>query len=523
MIRKRLFHSLLGLLLAATMLAGCSMGVEPPAENESPPPKAGAEGGTLVVARMSDATNLDPHFISTINAASVVHQKVYEGLVKRDANMVIAPQLALSWRQVNDLVWEFKLRQGVFFHDGTSFDAAAVKKTLDRVMDPKTASPRAAMFDKIKEVKIIDPYTVQFLLEKPFAPLLSILASHEGSIISPKAIDEYGRELSAHPVGTGPFLFRSWEPGRQIVLDKNPHYWGDQPKLDRVVFRVVADDTKRIALVENGEAHVAESIPVQDIERLSASNRLRVYRSEALGTEFIGFNVAAGPLRDLRVRQAISSAIETGAIIKGVYNNVGTQANSPLGPKVFGYSPSVKSYPYDLNKARELLAKAGYPNGFSIRMLTYDRNDRVTVAQVIRSQLKGIGIDARLEVVSYADFVTQIEKTRTHEIFVSGWGNATGDADYNQYNLFHTQGGGAGNSFQYSNPELDRLLDAGRVETDPAKRLAIYAKAQELELRDALLVPIRNLENLAVISTDIQGFSISPAGYLMLDQVSLQK
>ncbi|WP_281868498.1 glutathione ABC transporter substrate-binding protein [Brevibacillus parabrevis] len=522
MIRKRWFFSLIGLLLAVTMLAACSMATEPPAEKEDLPAKA-VEGGTLTIVRMSDAGNLDPHFISTINAASVVHQKVYEGLVRRDANMVIVPQLALSWRQVSDLVWEFKLRQGVFFHDGTPFDATAVKRTLDRVMDPKIASPRAAMFDKIKQIKIVDPYTVQFILERPFTPLLSILASHEGSMISPKAIEQYGRKLAEHPVGTGPFVFRSWEPGNQIVLDKNQQYWGDKPKIDHVIFRVVADDQKRIAMVENGEAHVAESIPVQEIDRLSASNRLHVYRSEALGTEFIGFNVAQEPLNDIRVRQAISSAIETGAIIKGVYNNVGTQANSPLGPKVFGYSASVQSYPYDLNKARELLAKAGYPNGFSIHMLTYDRNDRVMVAQVIRSQLKGIGIDAKMDVVSYADFVTTIEKTRTHQIFVSGWGNATGDADYNQYNLFHTMGGGAGNSFQYSNQELDKLLEAGRVESDPAKRLAIYAKAQELEMQDALLVPIRNLENLAVISTDIQGFSISPAGYLMLDQVSIQK
>jgi peptide/nickel transport system substrate-binding protein len=439
------------------LLTACSIGQEPPANNQPPTKQAAKEGGTLIIARMSDAANLDPHFISTINAASVVHQKVYEGLVKRDPNMEIQPSLATAWKQLDAVTWEFSLRSGVVFHDGTPLDAEAVKKTFDRVLDPKTASPRATMFGKIKEVKAVDPHTVRFSLTEPYTPLLSILASHEGGILSPRAIDQYGKELSKHPVGTGPFKFQSWNTGLEIVLKKNPQYWGEPPKIDQVIFRVVPDDLTRIDMVERGEAHIAES-----------------------------------------------------------------KANSPIGPKVFGYSPTVKAYPYDLNKARELLAEAGYPNGFQTTILTYDRKDRVRLAQVIRSQLKGIGIDAELNILGYAEFVEVIEKTKQHEIFVSGWGNATGDADYNQYNLFHTVGGSAGNSFMYSNLVLDQLIEAGRKEKDPNRRKEIYAKAQELEMENALLVPIRNLENLAVVSKNIQGFSISPAGYLMIHNVAIE-
>lgn len=522
--KRNHYRYLLGIvLMVAITLAGCSLTQKPPKEAKQPTKKTITEGGTLVIARKSDAGNLDPHFISTINAASVVYQKVYEGLVTRDMNMGIQPQLATSWKQLDDLTWEFTLRQGVFFHDGTPFRADAVKKTFDRVLDPQIASTRASMFEKIQEVKIIDDFTVQFRLRSPFAPLLSILASHEGSILSPAAIAEYGKELSTHPVGTGPFSFQSWTPAQEIVLKKNDKYWGRLPKIDQVIFRVVPDDNERIAMVEDGEAQIAESIPVTAIERIQSSQQMRIYRSEALGTEFIGFNVSKPPLNDVRVRQAISYAIETGAIIKGVYNNVGTQAISPIGPKVFGYYSGVKNYPYDLNKARALLDQAGYPNGFATTIITYDRNDRVNVAGVIRSQLKGIGIEAELNVVGYDEFVDVIEKTKEHAIFVSGWGNATGDADYNQYNLFHTIGGGKGNSFMYSNAELDRLIEAGRIETDHAKRLAIYARAQEMELEDALLVPLRNLENLAVVHNSIEGFSMSPAGYLMLNQVTIQK
>ncbi|GED66879.1 glutathione ABC transporter substrate-binding protein [Brevibacillus reuszeri] len=515
---------LIGLLLVVgASLTACTLGKKPSDEHKLPPSKSVVEGGTLVIARKFDAGNLDPHFISTISAASVVYQKVYEGLVTRDINMVIQPQLATEWRQVDDVTWEFKLRHGVVFHDGTLFRADAVKQTFDRVLSPQVASTRAAMFDKIKEVKIIDDYTVQIRLSAPFTPILSILASHEGSILSPKAIAAFGNDLSHHPVGTGPFTFLLWTAGKEIVLKKNQNYWGEKPKLDQIIFRVIPDDEERIELVEQGEAHIAESIPVTEIDRIQASSQMRIYRSEALGTEFVGFNVAKKPLNDLRVRQAISYAIETSSIIKGIYNNVGTPANSPLGPKVFGYSSSLKKYLYDLNKARDLLEQAGYPNGFSTTILTYDRKDRVNVAGVIRSQLKGIGIDAKIQVVSYDDFVEMIEHTKEHDIFVSGWGNATGDADYNQYNLFHTIGGGRGNSFMYSNPELDRFIEAGREETDTQKRLSIYAKAQELELQEALIVPFRNLENLAAIHNSIEGFAMSPAGYLMLDKVMIKK
>ncbi len=519
--KQQLLRMLLAISVAwTTALIGCSPSPKERAEHKNVP-EAPKDGGTLIIARLSDADNLDPQFSSTLNAASVVHQKVYEGLVTRDKNMEFRPLLATEWKQINDVVWEFKLRQGITFHDGTPFTSAAVKKTFDRILDPKTASPRATVFGKVKEVKTVNDYTVQMILTEPFAPLLSILASHEGSIFSPKAIDQYGKDLSKHPVGTGPFSFQSWKPGQEITLVKNKNYWGDKPKIDQVVFRVVPEDTTRISMVETGEAHIAEQLPVTAIEQIESSDKMSVYRSEALGTEYIGFNVKKKPFDDVRVRRAISHAIETEAIIKGVYNNVGTKANSPLGPKVFGYSPEVKTYPYDLNKARELLSEAGYPNGFRTTIWTYDRKDRVNVAEVVQSQLKGIGIDVEVKVMEYGAFVDAIEVKKEHDMFISGWGNATGDADYNQYNLFHTNSNGRGNSFNYTNPELDTLIEAGRKEQAPAKRKEIYAKAQEIEIKDALLVPIRNLEHVTAISKNVQDFWISPSGYLMINEVKI--
>jgi peptide/nickel transport system substrate-binding protein len=522
--RKR---NMLGMMVASVLsiglvLTGCSSGADQGAAGTSPAKEAPAAGQTLIIARQSDANNLDPHFISAINAASVVQGKVYEGLVQRDENMQFQPMLATEWKQLDDLTWEFKLRQGVNFHDGTPFNADAVKATLARVLDEKVASPRATQFKMITEVKAVDEYTVQFKLAYPFAPLLSILANHEGSIISPKAIEQYGKELSKHPVGTGPFVFESWTPGQEIVLVKNDNYWGEKVKFEKAVFKVVPEDTTRIAMVETGEAHIAEPLPVTEIDRVSNSSSMSLYRTEGLGTDFIGFNTKKKPFDDIRVRQAINHAIETDAIIKGVYNDVGTKANSAMSPKVLGYHEALKGYDYDPNKAKALLKEAGFPDGFKTTLWTGDRKERVNAAEVIQSQLKGIGIDVEVKVLEYGAYLDAEDNGET-DMFISGWGNATGDADYNQYNLFHSSSlGKGGNTTFYVNEEVDKLIEEGRREQDTEKRKQIYAQALEIQSKEAPMVPLRNMEHVAAIGKNVKGFWISPSGYMMINDITIQ-
>jgi peptide/nickel transport system substrate-binding protein len=484
--------------------------------------KASKDGGTLVIARLSDAENLDHHFMSTINAASVTHSKIYEGLVGRDKNAEIVPLLAEEWMQVDDKTWEFKLRNDVKFHDGTAFNAEAVKATFDRLLDPNVGSPRAVVFKMVNEVKVVDEYTVQFILKEPFSPLLSILASHEGGIISPKTIEKYGKEIIQEPNGTGPFAFESWTPGQEIVFSKNNEYWGTKANVDKVVFKVVPEETTRISMLETGEAHIAEPLSVPMMSTVEASKAIEVYRSEGFGTEYIGFNVQKRPFNDVRVRKAIAHAVEMDAIIKGVYNNVGKKANSLLGSKVFGYHEGMEAYEYNLNEAKKLLAEAGFPNGFETSIITMDSKERINLAEVLQSQLKGIGIKLNIQVLEYGTFVEQANSGNS-EMFIISWRNATGDADYNQYNLFHTSSqGGAGNTFFYSNKEVDRLIEAARSEKDETKRLELYALTQEMEMEDAVYIPVRVIENLAAVTKDIDGFAISPSGYLEINGVSIK-
>ncbi|WP_078381986.1 glutathione ABC transporter substrate-binding protein [Sutcliffiella halmapala] len=518
---KESLKKLISIFLILIVITGCSTTSSEKQEGNGER-KASNNGGTLVITRQSDAENLDHQFMSTINAASVTHNKVYEGLVGRDKNANIVPLLAEKWEQLEENIWEFKLRENVKFHDGTDFTAEAVKVTFDRLLDPDVGSPRAVVLKMVEEVKVIDDYTVQFILTEPFSPLLSILASHEGGIINPNTIEQYGKEIIQEPNGTGPFTFESWTPGQEIVLNKNEQYWGTKANVDKVIFKIVPEETTRVSMLQTGEAHIAEPLSVAMINTVEASSNVGVYRSEGFGTEYIGFNVQQEPFDDVRVRKAIAYAIEMDSIIQGVYNNVGRKANSLLGSKVFGYHEGLTPYEYNLNEAKKLLAEAGFPNGFEVTLKTMDNKERINLAEVVQSQLKGIGIKINIEVLEYGTFVDQVNKGDS-EMFLLSWRNATGDADYNQYNLIHSNSHGpSGNTFFYSNEKVDKLIEDARREMDQDKRIDLYAQAQEIQMEDALYIPVRVIENMAATSKDITGFYINPSGYLEVNEVSIR-
>src|SRR5699024_1356411 len=324
-----------------------------------------------------------------------------------------------------------------------------------RLLDPETGSQQADKIGMVEEIKIIDEYTVQFLLSEPYSPLLSILAANEGSIISPKLIEEDPKEIANNPVGTGPFKFDNWESGDEILLTKNENYWGEEPHIDNVKFIIVPEDATRIAMIETGEAHISDQIPVTEIDRIENSPTLKMERAEGLGSEFIGFNTQKEPFDDVLVRKAISHAIERESIITGVFNGVGTLSTSTMSPKVSGFTENVEPYEYDTNKAKTLLEEAGYSDGFELTLLTADFKERINLAEVIQSQLKGINVDVNIQTLEYGAYIEATDKGEGH-MFNGSWGNATGDGDYNQYNLFHTNSmGTSGNLFFYSNEEVD--------------------------------------------------------------------
>ncbi|MFD1736979.1 glutathione ABC transporter substrate-binding protein [Bacillus salitolerans] len=529
--KKFYFIFLAMLFVIGTALTGCtsapstdgtSNSAGGSSENDSKDNSSSGEGGgELIIAVLSDATQLDPHKGTDVPSANV-YGKIFDNLVVQDENMDIQPALATEWTKLDDLTWEFKLREGVTFHDGEPFNAEAVKKSIERVLDPELASPRASLFKMISEIKVVDEFTIQFVTEYPFAPLLANFAHYSGGIISPKAIAENGDDLNQNPAGTGPFKFDSWTPGAEIRLVTNKDYWGDIPKVDSVVFKVVPEDATRIAMVETGEAHIAEPVPVTEIERIEASSTMKLYRNPALGIDYIGFNLQKEPFDDVRVRQAINLAIDTDMILQGVYNNVGTPATAPMGPGVWGHNPDLEGWGYDIEEAKKLLKEAGFENGFKTTIWTNDNKARMDVAEVVQSQLKGIGVEVEIKVVEWGAYL-EATSNGEHDMFILGWSNMTGDADYNQYFLFHTEAQGeVGNRSFYSNPRVDELIDLGRQESDPEKRLAYYKEAQEIEMEEAPMVFLRNDEDVVALGKNVEGYWMHPAGSYMINDVTIK-
>lgn len=497
--------------LMTVILTGCSTGKQ---VNETTNKTNGSSSNknSMIIVRQSDINGLDPHYSPDIS----VNNLIYETLVTRDKNMNIIPLLATKWEQLDDLTWKFELRQGVKFQDGTPFDANAVKKTFQRLLDPELAVPQANDFAMVKDVEVLDKYTVQFHFKYPFSPFLSILSSVEGSIISPKLLDLNKKGELKQMVGTGPFALDSWKSNDQFVLVKNNQYWGNMPKLEKVTFKVVPETSTRISMVETGEADVAEQVPVSEIDRIMSSNTMKLYRSESLGVEFIGFNTKKKPFDDVRVRQAISYAINKEDIISGVYNNIGKLTNTPITPGMLGSTPDIKGYPYDPNKAKDLLKEAGYPNGIKTTIWTSDKKEMVTLAEVIESQLKGIGIDVEVNVLEFASFYDEINKGN-QDMFINYWGNLSGDGDYNQFSLFHSSSfGSGGNRLFYSNQKVDKLIEQARQEKDQSKRSKLYAEAQKLEMEDAAMIPYRVQENLAAVNNSVKNYWIDPRGFTRL-------
>lgn len=486
------------------------------------------ESGDLILAVLSDASSLDPAGSNDV-PSSVVQENIYETLVNRDDENNIVESLAVEWKDVDESTYEFKLREGVKFHDGEDFNAEAVKANLDRILDEKVASPRYFLYEMIESVEVIDEYTVQIKTEYPFAPLYAHLSHSGGAMISPKSIEEdyaamedgqqAGTIISENPVGTGFFKFESWNPGTEIKLVKNEEYWGDKPHIDSVTFKVIPESTTRNADLERGFVHVVDPVQPIEVEEINAGDYAQVLQKASASLSYIGFNAEKEPFNDPKVRQAISMMVNKEEMIDGVYEGFGIPAKGPLAPSIFGYNDDAKPLEYNVEEAKKLMEEAGYADGFDTTIWTNDNPQRIDMAIILQNSLKELNINAEVEQMEFGAY---LEKTAEgeHDMFILGWSNATGDADYGMYALFHSsQKGNPGNRTFYENPEVDKLLDEGRREADPEKRIEIYNQIQEHLIEDAPMVYIHHQEYLLGVSNQITGFEIDEAGMYKLQNV----
>ncbi|ADI00750.1 glutathione ABC transporter substrate-binding protein [Salisediminibacterium selenitireducens] len=492
---------------------------------------APAGDNDLVIAVLSDADSLDAHGSNDVPSSNI-QVNIYEPLLSQTEDGDLEPLLATDWEAVEDDLWEFTLREGVTFHDGSELTADVVKANFDRVLDPDVASPRAFLYDMIEEVIVVDDLTVQFQTEFPFAPLPAHIAHSGGAIMSQEVIDadyeamadggQPGDYINDNPVGTGFFKFESWTPGDNIVLTRNDDYWGDHANVDSVTFRVVPEDLTRIGELETGSAHIIHPVSPSDTGRVDNMDGASLYQQESLSLAYIGFNMQAEPFDDVLVRQAVSMAINKEDIIFGVMDGTAEPALGPIGPQVFGYSDQVEGLPYDPEQAAELLAEAGYEDGFSTTIWTNDSRERMDIAELVQDQLGDIGVDVEIEVLEWGAYLDETAEGN-HDMFILGWTTVTADADYGMYALFHSsQVGSPGNRSFMENEELDAILDEARREADPDVRAALYEDAMEILVEEAPMSYLYHQNYLVGLRDEVQGFWKHPNGLYMIQDVEIQ-
>ena len=480
--------------------------------------KKGSGPQVLTFAGGTEIITLDPQFTTHAHTANVV-MHIHETLVKYDVDMNLIPSLAESWEvSENALSWTFRLRKGIFFHDGTTFNAEAVKYTFDRLLNLSNGSPRRDALSMVKEIKVVNPSTINFVMWKPFALFLNQLTVYNLAILSPKAAKKWGREYSIAPAGTGTFKLESWSPGERVVLSRNDHYWGKKPRFDKLIFRIIPDESVRVKLLLKGEIDVISPVPNGLIKQLEQSKEAQVIHEKGFRTIYLGFNNKIKPFNDLRVRKAVSHIINTEAIMKNVLKGRGGLGGGHESPFVPGAHQGLKPHPYDPALAKKLLTEAGYPNGFSTTLYTpkgrYYMDEEV--AHSIQAQLKEAGIAVRIETPSWTTYIRLLEEGTDIPMFIMGKGSPTSDLNFTMNHGIKT--GGKMNYSQYSNPKVDRLIEEQEGIVDPKRRFQVLYEIQKITYDEVANITLFYEDQILGKRRNVHGIEIYPFEFINFSQ-----
>jgi peptide/nickel transport system substrate-binding protein len=533
--RKGRFLLTLFTLLLSFVLIACSNN-----ETDGTAEQSGSKKqDVFVFARGGDAVSLDPSEV-TDSESENVSQSILETLVAfTEGKTTVEPLLATEWNISDDgLTYTFTLREGVKFHDGTDFNAEAVVYNFDRWMNAKDQE-RFYMYGSVfggfkgdenhvlKSVEAVDEYMVQFTFTNPKPTFLKDLALTPFSISSPAAIEKYGEEYGDHPVGTGPFAFEEWRRNDRVTLSKNENYWLDgYPKVNQVIFRTIPENSARLNALLSGEVDMIDGLDPRNIPQIEESEDFKILSRPPLNIGYLGLNVTREPLNNKLVRQALNHAVDKEAMIEAFFAGQGTPAKNPIPPTVDGYNDEIEAYPYDPEKAKTLLAEAGFEDGFEMELWAMPvprpyMPDGQKVAEFLQSSFAEIGVKA--EIVTY-EWATYLEKTKKGEAdsFLLGWTGTNGDADDFINTLWHGDNIGSMNSTYYSNEELNKILTEARTISDQEKRKELYKHAQEIMHEDAPIIPLAHSTPILAARTDITGFDPHPTGRVITTKISFE-
>lgn len=526
MIGKCLF---LGLGLAVWLgLAGCSSGGGD-----------GAESRVFIFARGSDAQKLDPADVDDGESVNTLAQ-ICEGLVRfKSGTLEIEPCLAESYSISPDgLRYRFRLRPGVSFHDGTPLNADTALFTFRRQMEEDhpghleeaSFSYWNYLYQDIDDVRKVGEMEIEFTLSKPNASLLYSLAVFPAYLVSPTALETHGGAFQRHPVGTGPFKFVQWRPNEAVIMERNEDYWGEKPYMERLVMKVVPDNTVRLLQLKTGAIQGMDGIQPAELEDLRENDEVRVYQEAGLNVGYMVFNLENERLQDRALRQAIALAIDRPSLAVVAFSGAGRVAHYPIPRGFLGYPPEEDKIPLDQAEARRLIEAnpqwSAQP--LQLNVMNAPRQyfpDPVTIATFIKGQLESVGLPVK--VVS-SDFKAHLNDLRNgnFEMGLIGWVGDNGDTD-NFLSVFFaswaTEKGMATNYSFYRNEEMDALLLAARRETNEERRGQIYQDALKLWRRDLPLLPLAHGDNIVALRSGYTGFELQKIGDLRLAWIRPQE
>jgi peptide/nickel transport system substrate-binding protein len=484
--------------------------------------KSTGGGGTLIVGRGGDSVGLDGAAVSDGESWRVAGE-IIEPLVRLEGTTTkVIPWLAESWESTDSISWTFHLRKGVKFHDGSEFNAEAVKWNFDRWMDPNNKWRFGRTFEyydtefgenlKIEEVKVVDNLTVLIKLATPSAVILPKLALTSFAMSSPKSVQEQGDKYGTAAgitVGTGPFMFKEWIPNDKITLVRNPSWWGDGPKLDALIFRSIPDNSARLAELLAGTIHQAD-LAQTDVAAAEADPNIKEYNTPSLGLGYIAFQQCTKPFDNVKVRQAIAMALNREAVVKSFYAKGDTLATGFQPPAIMGSNPNLPKIEFNADKAKALLAEAGYPDGFStefwyIPVIRGYFPDSKAIGEAFAVDLAKIGVKVELKTEDWGAYLED-RNLGKFPMWMLGWGSDNGDPDnFIGYHFAHPVGDPKDEDC-YGSDQLVQLLIDGAKEPDVAKREKVYQQAEQIVHDDMPRIPIAWPTGRVFFRANVEGY-----------------
>jgi len=520
-----------------------------------------AQGKVLVFGSSGDAVRLDPADVTDGESIQRM-DNIFEGLVEYESGSTeIKPCLAESWDVSEDgTEIVFNLRKGVKFHDGTDLNADAVVFSFERQYNPEHPYYQYGewpyylyMYSDIEKMEKIDDYTVKLTLKAPNASIMTSLAMFTVCIVSPSNAEKYKEDAFKNPCGTGPFKFVEWVKDDHITLEANEDYWRERAQLDQLIFRVIEDPSARLLALEVGEVHGIEYPNPSDFERIESNPELQLMSEPGMNIAYMAMNTGFGyvdankngvkdpdeqleklpgyyePLTKKEVRQAINMAIDKKSIVDNVFMGEAIVATNGMPPNLFGHNDEIEDYPYDPERAKELLAEAGYPDGFEVTLHVMPVSrpymfDPPKVGEAIQSYLAAVGIDVNFYQIDWGTYLQETE-AGMHQMCLLGWTGDNGDPDNFMnvlYGLNACSIGTAGNYAFYTNQTNQELLTQAVRTYDVDKRITYYKKAQEMIHEDAGWVFLAHANQSLVFRNNVEGYVLHPTSRKFFYPVDIQ-